>query len=237
MRPDGIRGVVLDLDDTLTDLAGFEPKVWDQLAKLVGERFPGVDREELRRRYVDAMEHNYQRVLDGELDMRGYRRARLAHAVAPWGELGDDDFEDYYRVMRRTIDEVPVKEGAYEVLRALREGGYRLAILTNGPSELQRGKLDRFGFAPYVDAIAISGEIGAAKPDARAYAAVEEMLGIPAAELVMVGDNWEWDIAGALDAGLAAAYYVGREDPPPEREGVYRLDSVADLPAALGLAA
>jgi HAD superfamily hydrolase (TIGR01509 family) len=233
LPPDGIRGVVLDLDDTLTDLAGFEPKVWDDLAKMLGERVPGIDRDELRRRYLDVMEHNYQRVLDGELDMRGYRRARLEHAVAPWGQIGDADFEDYYRVMNRTIHEVPPKDGAHETLRALRDAGYRLAILTNGPSALQRGKLERFGFIPLVDVVAISGEIGAAKPDRAAYDAVVEMLGLPREQLVMVGDNWEWDVAGALDAGLAGAYYVGPDD-LPQREGAERLASVADLPAALG---
>ena len=35
MRPDGIRGVVLDLDDTLTDLASFELEVWDDVAKML----------------------------------------------------------------------------------------------------------------------------------------------------------------------------------------------------------
>ena len=237
MRPDRIRGVVLDLDDTLTDLAGFELEVWDDVAKMLAEHFPQIDRGELRGRYVAAMDRNYQRVLDGELDMRGYRRARLEDALEPWTELPDAVFEDYFRIKQRLLDEVPPKRGAHETLRALREAGYRLAILTNGPSDMQRGKLDRFGYFPLVDEVAISAEIGAAKPDPRAYAAVEEMLALPANELVMVGDNWEWDIAGALDAGLAAAYYVGPEDPPPEREGAYRLDSVADLPAALGLGA
>jgi FMN phosphatase YigB (HAD superfamily) len=159
LRPDGIRGVVLDLDDTLTDLATFE------------------------------------------LDMRGYRRARLEDALEPWTELPDAVFDDYFRIKQGLLDEVPPKPGAHETLRALRDAGLRLAILTNGPSDMQRGKLDRLGYLPLVDEVAISAEV-----------------------------------AGALDAGLAAAYYVGPEDPPPQRERAYRLDSVADLPAALGLA-
>ena len=113
-------------------------------------------------------------------------------------------------------------------------GGYRLAILTNGPSDMQRGKLERLGYLPLVDEVAISAEIGAAKPDRAAYDAVVAMLDLPREELVMVGDNWEWDVAGALDAGLAAAYYVG-PDHPPERDAAHVLESVAGLPAALGL--
>jgi HAD superfamily hydrolase (TIGR01549 family) len=232
LPPDGIRGVVLDLDDTLTDLASFELEIWDETAKLIGERLPQVDRGELRARYLAAMDGNYQRVLDGELDMRGYRRARLEQALAPWTELHDDLFEEYFAIKQRLLDEVPPKPGAHDALKALREAGLRLAILTNGPSDMQRAKLDRLGYLPLVDDVGISAEIGAAKPDRAAYDAVVEMMQLPREQLVMVGDNWEWDVAGALDAALAAAYYVGPGD-PPRRERAYRLNSVADLPAAL----
>ena len=227
-----IRGVVLDIDDTLTDLASFELEIWDESAKLIAEWLPHVDRTELRKRYLAAMDGNYQRVLDGELDMRGYRRARLEQALEPWAELDDELFEQYFRIKQRLLDEVPPKPGAHDALKALREAGLRLGILTNGPSDMQRGKLERLGYFPLVDEVGISAEIGAAKPDSAAYDAVVEMMRIPREQLVMVGDNWEWDIAGALDAGLAAAFYVGPDD-PPARPRAYRLDSVADLPEAL----
>jgi putative hydrolase of the HAD superfamily len=233
--PDGLRGVVLDLDDTLTDLAAFELDVWDDVAKLLASRVPGIDRMELRRRYEDAMERNYQRVLSGELDMRGYRRARLEEALAPWTELDDELFAAYFRVKQRIVDEVPAKAGSHDALRRLRGAGLRLAVLTNGPSDLQRFKLRRLGFLELVDEVAISEEIGFAKPDRGAYEAVMAMLELPAAELAMVGDNWRWDVAGALDAGFAAGYYVGAGDPPESRSRAWRLGSVAHLPAALGI--
>jgi putative hydrolase of the HAD superfamily len=235
LRPDGLRGVVLDLDDTLTDLSSFELEVWDDVAKLIAARLSHVDIAELRRRYLGAMDPHYQRVLAGELDMRGYRRARLEQALAPWSELDDELFEAYFAVKQRLVDQTPAKPGSYETLRALRAGGLRLAILTNGPSDLQRGKLERHGFPPLVDAVGISEEIGAAKPARAAFDAVAAMLRLAPAELAMAGDNWTADIEGALDSGFAAAYYVGPAEPPRERAGVRALASVAELPAALGL--
>jgi HAD superfamily hydrolase (TIGR01549 family) len=235
LRPDGIRGVVLDLDDTLTDLSSFELEVWDDVAKLIAARLPHVDLDELRERYSAAMDGNYQRVLTGELDMRGYRRARLEAALEPWSELDDDLFEAYFAVKQRLVDQTPAKAGSYETLRALRAAGLRLAILTNGPSDLQRGKLERHGFPPLVDAVGISEEIGAAKPDRAAFDAVAAMLGLLPGELAMVGDNWTADIEGALDAGFVRAYYVGAPAPPRERAGVHVLASAVELPAALGL--
>jgi putative hydrolase of the HAD superfamily len=235
LRPDGIRGVVLDLDDTLTDLTSFELELWDEVAKVLGERIDGLDLEELRRRYIAALHTNYQRVLDGEIDMHYYRRARLEEALAPWSELDDDTFAAYWKIKHRIVDQVPAKPGAHEALRALRAAGLQLAVLTNGPSDMQRDKLARLGFRELVDEVAISAEIGAAKPDSAAYDAVVQMLGLEPRELVMVGDNWVWEVDGALDAGFAAAYYVGSADPPGERPGARRLASIADLPRALGL--
>ena len=226
---DGIRGVVLDFDDTLTDMAAYEQEVWEDVADTVAQSVPHVDREELRRRYEAAMDRNYQRVLDGELDMRGYRWARFAEALEPWAQLDDELFERYWDIKQRIVHETPPKPGAHDVLKRLRESGLRLGILTNGPSDLQRYKLERLGIPELVDAVAISEEIGAAKPDARAFTAVAGMLELAPAALVMVGDNWALDIEGARSAGFAAAYYVGVEDRPD------RLDSVALLPQVLGI--
>jgi HAD superfamily hydrolase (TIGR01549 family) len=234
LSPDGLHGVVLDLDDTLTDLASFELELWDDVAKLLAERVPGIDTVELRRRYRDAMDHNFQRLLNGELDIRGYRRARLGQALAPWSELDDDVFDAYSQIKDRLVHDVPPKRGAHDALRVLRDAGLRLAILTNGPSDMQRAKLERLGYLPLVDAVAISAEIGAAKPEPEAFGAVVEMLGVEPGQVAMVGDNWELDVLGALDAGFSAAYYVGVQQ-TPARDGATRLPSVADLPAALGV--
>jgi putative hydrolase of the HAD superfamily len=234
LPPDGLRGVVLDLDDTLTDLARFELEVWDDVARVLAAHVPESGRDEFRRRYRELLDPHYQRVLDGHVDMREFRRARLAEALAPWAQVDDELFEQYSRVKQRIVDEVPPKPGARDALRVLRRAGLRLGVLTNGPSDLQRGKLARLGFDALVDAVAISEEVGAAKPEPAAYAAVSELLGLAPAALAMIGDDWARDVAGPLDFGFAAAYYVGDEDPPSPRPGAQRLGSIAELPTALG---
>jgi putative hydrolase of the HAD superfamily len=233
LPPDGLRGVVLDLDDTLTDLGRFEVEVWDDVARVLAAHVPESARDEFRARYERLLEPHYQRVLDGQADMREYRRARLAEALAPWADVDDELFEQYARVKQRIVDEVPPKPGAHDALRALRRAGLRLGVLTNGPSDLQRGKLERLGFLPLVDAVAISEEIGAAKPEPAAYAAAAELLGLPPAALAMIGDDWARDVVGPLDAGFAVAYYVGDGEPPPPPPDAKRLRSIADLPTEL----
>ena len=83
---------------------------------------------------------------------------------------------------------------------------------------------------------AASEDVGAVKPEARAFAAVADRLGVGPHETAMIGDNPVNDIAGALDAGWAAAVLIAVDPPPvdlPAEAAV--VASVAEAPHALGL--
>ena len=79
--------------------------------------------------------------------------------------------------------------------------GLRVGLLTNGPATLQRQKIAVTQIKPDLDAIAISEEIGVAKPEPAAFHRAAALIGCPPAEVAMVGDSPHNDIAGALDAG------------------------------------
>jgi putative hydrolase of the HAD superfamily len=48
--------------------------------------------------------------------------------------------------------------------------------------------------------------IGASKPDVRAFEAVREATGCPLSDVVHVGDSLETDVLGALRAGATAVW-------------------------------
>jgi putative hydrolase of the HAD superfamily len=56
---------------------------------------------------------------------------------------------------------------AHNVIDALRARGTRLALVTNGASEAQRAKIDRFDLANRFDHFQIEGEHEFGKPDER----------------------------------------------------------------------
>lgn len=97
--------------------------------------------------------------------------------------------------------------GARAVLEQLR-ATTSLALVTNGFGEVQRSRIARLGLDQYFDAVAISAEIGFAKPDARIFDFVFESLGAPSRDAaVMVGDNLLADIAGGANYGIATCWY------------------------------
>ena len=79
--------------------------------------------------------------------------------------------------------------------------------------------------------VCVSEELSAPKPPPLAFAAACAALGLPADQVLMVGDNPKTDIDGALAAGLHAAYIsrdavVGR---PGWGNRVRQLSNVTEL--------
>lgn len=230
-----LRGILFDLDDTLADSSGTEELLWEHVADVIAEHVPSVDRVEFRRRYMDVLEGHYAPLAAGAIDFVTFRRNRLADALSPWGEVSDALLERYTAEKARIADEMRPFPEAIATVRGLRARGLRVGVLTNGPSEFQRRKLEVSGLGPELDAIAISGELGVAKPDPQAFAKALELLGTRAEETAMVGDSLENDVLGGLGAGLAAVVWMPGArsgDAPP---GAHLARELAEVPRLLGL--
>jgi putative hydrolase of the HAD superfamily len=227
------RGVVFDLDDTLLDTSGIEAEMLVGLCLAVREELPEADEESIRLRFRDGRDMLYERLLSGEWDLVTYRREHLAAVCEPWGEPSEELHERALRLRDEQLDRARFVEDAVELLRDLSQAGVRTALLTNGPSAMQRRKIEVLGLEPQLDAIGISGELGVAKPDPRAFAATLELIDCSPDETVMVGDHLDWDVRGALAAGMRGAVWVAGDDerqPPP---GALRVTRLGEVPAAL----
>ena len=100
----------------------------------------------------------------------------------------------------------------------MRHEGWRIGIITNGATRMQRRKIALAGLGPLIDGAVISGEVGLAKPDPRIFALARDLLGGGAdAEGWMVGDLLHTDIAGGSAAGLQTVWLSppGRRSGPP----------------------
>jgi HAD superfamily hydrolase (TIGR01509 family) len=95
--------------------------------------------------------------------------------------------------------------GAHVLLGSLRDRGLRLAVVTNtwpDPPRLVRRELDELGVSPLVDAVVLSGEVGARKPEPAIFEAALAALGVAPEDAVFVGDRLVDDVAGAAAVGL-----------------------------------
>ncbi|SDY68531.1 putative hydrolase of the HAD superfamily [Micromonospora pattaloongensis] len=131
---------------------------------------------------------------------------------------------------------LPTYPGVRAALAALRVR-YPLACLTDGNPAIQRAKLAATGLADAFDAVVITDELGgraARKPDPRGLRHAAELLGVPAGELVVLGDRPGKDVAVARAVGARAIRVTTGEyghlpdDPPATLV-------LPDLPAAVAL--
>lgn len=91
-----------------------------------------------------------------------------------------------------------------KLLGELKNRGYIVGVITNGPSMLQNHKMDTSGLRKYCDIVVVSGDVGVHKPDPQLFIYTAQKLGLIPQECTYVGDHPVNDIQGALDAGMKA---------------------------------
>lgn len=203
------RAVLFDLDNTLIDRqqALAEWAADFRRAHGLGERSETHLVEALKERAYPAT----------------FERLRQELALnAPAGQLWDD----YVTGIAAGVARDPA---VLEGLARLRTTGWRVGILTNGASVIQRAKISAAGLTDMVDALVISEEIGVRKPEPAAFrVAVARCGGTGPEEAWMVGDNPSTDIFGAHQAGLRTIWLRGRPWPYGVPAPDHTVDTVTD---------
>ncbi|KAA8517247.1 hypothetical protein F0562_017501 [Nyssa sinensis] len=92
---------------------------------------------------------------------------------------------------------------AEKVFQALRKEGVKLAIVSNFDTRL-RPLLQALNCDHWFDAVAVSAEVAAEKPNPMIFLKAFELLGVKPEDAVHVGDDRRNDIWGARDAGCDA---------------------------------
>lgn len=156
-------------------------------------------------------------------------RERIFVALA---EAKDVD-PDHARAVAAAYDEerdpgnVRLLDGAEAALDALSRD-HRLGLVTNGPRDLQRAKIEAAGLADAFETVVYAGFETAAKPDTEPFEVALAALDASPGRAVHVGNSLDSDVAGARRAGLRAAWVPATDD-DPEPAPDDALDSLAAL--------
>ena len=140
--------------------------------------------------------------------------------------LAEQMSEDFLHL---TTAHFSLLEGAEALVRYLAEK-YPLTVVTNGFVEVQYEKFDKSGLRDCFAHIVLSEEVGCQKPNPRIYEEALRMNGISAEEAVMIGDSWNSDIQGAINAGIDQIWIRKSQDPLPEgQSATYIVKSLAEV--------
>jgi putative hydrolase of the HAD superfamily len=210
--------VLFDLDDTLHDDTYAYHSAAEEVAREVAAEH-GIDAIALKSAYIAEAEGFWHRLSAADLKVRlaSIRASMWQTALERVGAGGDPELAqrsaqryNAYRVKYFTLF-----PGAVDLLRSLRSRGLKLGIVTNGLSETHREKIALLQISDYFDAIFLSDEVGMVKPDPLLFAHACRTLGGAPARSAMVGDRYDRDIAGALEAGLFTLWLNVRDEELP----------------------
>ncbi len=208
------KAILFDVDDTLYDqTVPFK----EAYAEYFGEN-PAVPAEVIypvTRKYSDQV---YSQALTGQITMEEMYIYRVQKAFEEFDVRITDaealDFQKIYADCQRHIHMSEQMERILDYCGRKAE----LGIITNGPSAHQWNKVKSLQAERWVphENIFVSGNVGAEKPDRKIFEYAEHTMGLEDAEIWFVGDAYELDVKGALNAGWNAVWMNRRGHEKPE---------------------
>jgi putative hydrolase of the HAD superfamily len=160
---------------------------------------------------------NYYRSINQEY-WKLYREEKITKSDLRIGRLKDTFSKINIPVTEKLLEELSIDyievlpknnelfDGAIEILDYL-SPKYKLHIITNGFNEVQYKKLENSGLSTYFDKIITSEDAGVKKPNPIIFNFALKKAAATSKESIMIGDNYEADVMGAINNGIDAIYF------------------------------
>lgn len=200
------RYLLLDNDNTLMDFNAAEASA---LTDTLLHRGLPADAATVHT-YHEINDAQWKALERGETTQAALKVERFRQLLSALGRTEPDAADLAAEYERNLGTHAELLPGAAEFLHAL-HGRMKIALVSNGVSSIQRGRLAKCPLTPLFDAILISEEVGAAKPDPRMLTLALQRLGCTdKREAVMMGDSLTADIRAAVNAGIDSIHFNPR---------------------------
>jgi len=205
MIPNTITDIFFDLDHTLWDFERNSAATFQHL----------LEKHELQLRLQDFLAVY---VPINRAYWKAYRQAEVTKEQLRYGRLKDAFDELGYAVNDTTIHALAegyithltsfshVFDHTHSTLEYLRPK-YKLHILTNGFKEIQHKKLSGAQINQFFSCVINAEEVGVKKPDPEIFDAALKRAKVRPEQALMIGDDLEADVHGALNAGWSALHF------------------------------
>ncbi|MBM3439457.1 MAG: noncanonical pyrimidine nucleotidase, YjjG family [Bacteroidetes bacterium] len=202
------RHLFFDLDHTLWD---FDANAMETLADVYHDlalRDRGVD--DFDRFCKQYLHHNailWDRYHNGFLSSEELKWKRMWRTLLDF-KIGEEalakKMSDYF------LEVLPTKPHLFphthEILSHLKEKNYTLHLITNGFEKTQWRKLNQSNLGQYFGEVITSEASNSVKPNKAIFDFALQVTGAALEESIMIGDNLDADIKGAINAGMDSIF-------------------------------
>lgn len=200
MKWNNVEHIFFDLDHTLWDFDKNSELAFDLIFK---KNKIEVELSEFLAVYIPLNEYYWKLYRENKVSQKDLRFLRLKESfdslkIVLENKIIETLALDYIQHLPKNNF---LLEGVEEILPYLARK-YKLHIITNGFKEVQYLKLENSGIFNFFSSITTSEEAGAKKPDKEIFHFALRTTGAEREKSVMIGDNLEADIIGAVDFGM-----------------------------------
>ena len=222
--------LIFDADETLFDYRRGETYALETSLTEAGIPFRTMNYVGLYHKINSALWKQFEEGRIGREDLKSERFRQFLH------ELGSDDLDPVRfgaRYLKNLGDAGFMIDGARELLDEL-SGTVRLALLTNGFSQVQNSRIAKTGTAKYFDTIVISEEVGCRKPQREIFDLLLDRLHHTRRDdVLMIGDSLNSDIRGGINTGIDTCWY--NPEQLPAKQAIRPTYEIKDLGAITDL--
>jgi len=224
------RHLFFDLDHTLWDFEANSRLTLEELYHSLNLSERGVhDFDLFHKCYIVHNDKLWARYRNGYIKVDELRWKRMWLTLLDF-KIGDEKLAREMDV--RFLDALPTRKLLFpdtiEVLNYLRDKGYVLHLITNGFEKTQHSKLQHSGLAGYFTEVITSEGSNSLKPHKEIFEYALQKAGAARPESIMLGDNVEADIQGAMNAGIDQVY-INHLDLEPAVRPTYTVRSLREL--------
>ena len=193
VHTNGLQAVIFDLDDTLYSEKDYVRSGYHQISRL----FLGHEQEVYDQLWYAFLQK--QNAIDEMLRQQGI--------------YSDEMKEKCLRIYRYQQPDIQLYKGVEQMLRDLRQKGYKLGLLTDGRVEGQYAKIEALGLRTLFDEMIVTDELAGngdvaafRKPNAICFEIMQRRLGVPFEQMAYVGDNINKDFHAPRMLGMRGIY-------------------------------
>ena len=202
MKLTNITDIFFDLDHTLWDFDKNSALTFQKIFEL---NHVNLDLQRFLEVYVPVNLNYWKLYREDKIDKSTLRYGRLADTFKaleyPFSKGLVNQLSDDYIAHLTSFNHL--FENTVPILQYL-QPKYNLHIITNGFKEVQYGKLEKAKINHFFKTVTNSEMVGVKKPHPKIFNHALEQASAQPQQSIMIGDNYEADILGALNMGFDA---------------------------------